>query len=269
MSNASRPHLLLVDDDELLLNALVRALRPTRRPVLVATTAENARSQLAGHEVGVIICEPRDTHLAAFLIEARERHPGIVRVLLTGYPDLSSVLTTVNTAHPFKLLTKPWIDAELVATVKLALKQYGINLQREQLMEDYAGIRANSESAHAFRMLSAMTHSVHPDMSAAAVHDLPVGALLLQNGTVALVNPAAQHLLPKLGLPGPALGIAVQDLPPMLATLVTAALAAPRRQRVRHQIPGNGRYDFFALEIAGGTLIAFAPEPQIGHRSQL
>lgn len=267
MSNAPRPHILLVDDDELLLNALVRALRPTRRPVLVATTADMARSLLSCHEIGVIVCEPRDARLAAFLIEMRERQPGIVRVLLTGYPDMTSVLTTVNAAHPFKLLTKPWLDAELVATVQLAVKQYAVNRQRDQLIDDYVGIRANSESAHAFRMLGAMTYSAHPDMNAAAIHDLPVGALLLQDGAVALVNPVAQRFLATLGLPGPAAGIAVRDLPPMLATLVTAALDAPRRQRVRHQVPGDGRYDFFALEIVGGTLIAFAPEPQAGHGS--
>jgi len=148
MTDMPRAHVLLVDDDELLLHAVVRALRPTQRSVLAASTAEAAGALLTNHEVGVIVGEPRDNRLATFLIEARESHPSVVRVILTGYPDMSSVLKTVNEANPFKLLTKPWIDDELVATVKLAFEQYALNRKRDQLIDEYAGIRARATASN-------------------------------------------------------------------------------------------------------------------------
>lgn len=264
MTDTAHPSVLLVDNDKLLLNSVVRVLRPTRRRVLAASTAEEAGALLTGYEVGVIVCELRDVRLAAFLIDARERHPNIVRVILTGYPDMTSVIKAVNEANPFKLLTKPWLDDELVATVKLAFEQYAVNRKRDRLIEEYGRIRANAECAHAFRVLDALMHSVHPDMNAEAVHDLPGGALLLRDGTVTLVNSATQRFLAVFGLPAPTAGIAVADLPAALAALVAAALAAPRRQRMSHRIPGGGRLDYFALEVAAGTLIVFAPAPQAG-----
>lgn len=264
MTDAPRPAVLLVDEDTSLLSGLVRLLRPTRRPVLVASSAEEAGARLGGGEVGVIVCEPRDARLAAFLIEARQRQPAIVRLILTGYPDIGSVVKAVNEAHPFKLLTKPWCDEELLATVKLAFEQYGVNRKRERLIDEYTGIRANTESAHAYHLLGALAHATHPDMNAEAIHDLPVGALLVKDGAVAQANPAARRFLQSLGLPAPPAGSAVADLPVVLAALVAGALAAPRRQRTSHRLAGERQLDYLVQDIAAGTLIAFAPTFQGG-----
>lgn len=258
MIDAARASLLLVDDDPLLLQALARLLRPLRRPVLEAANAAQAAELLTQHEIGVLICEPRDAALAAFLIEARERHPGVVRMILTGYPDLNGVLAAVNQSHPFKLLTKPWLNDELIATVKLAFAQYAVNRKRDLLIDEYSGIRSNAERSHAFHVLDALLHSLHSNMSAEAIHQLPVGALLLREGAVAIVNAAAQRFLCMLGLAIPSPGSALSGLPATLAT----ALTAPRRQRIQHRVAGQPRLDYFVLELAAGTLIAFAPEPR-------
>lgn len=263
MDNRSRPHVLLVDDDESLLHSLVRVLRPTRRPVLAAATAAEADALLRGHEVGVIICGPRDASLAAFLIEARERNPSVVRVVLTGYPDMDNMVKTINEANPFKLLIKPWDNEELVATVKLALEQYAVNLKRDRLIDDYATIRASAESSHASHVLDALM-SVPPDINIDAIGDLPVGVLLLKNGAVSQVNSAAQRFLAAVGLPAPVVGKVVGTLPASLFALIAAALAAQRRQRRSHSISGGGRLDYFVLDLPYGTLIAFAPAPKAG-----
>jgi hypothetical protein len=84
MSDIPRPYILLVDQYELLFNALLRVLRPTRCPVLTAFTAEKAGEPLAGCEVGVIVGEPHAPRLAAFRIEARKCHPSVVNMILTG-----------------------------------------------------------------------------------------------------------------------------------------------------------------------------------------
>ncbi len=265
MAEPSRPAVLLVDDDESLLHALVRVLNPTRRLVLVATTAEAAGELLLGHEVGVIVCGARDTRLVAFLVEARERNPSIVRVILTGYPDMDKVVNSINAVNPFKLLLKPWIDAELVATVKLAFAQYAVNRKRDHLIDDYASIRASAENSHASHVLDALM-AVHPDLSIDAICDLPVGALLLRGGIVLQVNAAAQRFFAARGFLASFVGKAVGVLPAALAALIAAALAVPRRQRRSHTFSGSGRIDYFVLDIPSGTLIAFAPAPKTGQQ---
>lgn len=259
MTDTSQHAVLLVDDDALLLKALSRVLRPTHHPIFSATGAAEAQDLLSQHEVGVILCEPRDQRLASFLIEAREHRPEVVRMILTGYPDLSSVLKAVNQAHPFKLLAKPWLDEELIASVNLALEQYAINRKRTQLITEYSGIRATAERSHAYNMLDAVLHSAHHEMSHAAILNLPVGALLLQDGAPTLINSTAQHLLAANGLAVPQ---AAGSLPEALPDGMAAALAAPRRQRSRQRIPGGPAIDYVALEIKAGTLLIFAPVPQ-------
>lgn len=261
MTDAPRPCVLLVDNDELLLNGLIRLLRPTRRRVLTASTAEAAGTLLADNEVGVIVCEPHDTRLAAFLVEARQHHPAIVRVILTGYARMTSVIKAVNEAQPFKLLTKPWFDEELLATIRLAFEQYAVNRKRDRLIAEYDGIRANTESVHAFHVLGALNHATPPEMNTEAINDLPVGALLVKDGAITLINPMARRLLGALGLPLPETGSTVAGLPAALATLVSTALAAARGQRQSHRSAADGRLDYFVQEIAAGTLIAFAPPP--------
>lgn len=262
MTDAARPCVLLVDYDQLLLNGLVRLLRPTRRRVLTASTAEAAGALLTGNEVGVIVCEPRDPELSTFLIEARQHHPAVVRIILTGYARMSSVITAVNEAHPFKLLTKPWLDDELRATIKLAFEQYAVNRKRDRLIEDYAGIRSNAERAHAFHVLGALLHSAHPAMTADAINDLPVGALLLKDDALVLLNPTAQRFFVARGCSVLVTGSAVTDLPEALAASLTTALAEPRGQRLSLRGPDDLRIDYFVQEINAGTLVAFAPTPQ-------
>lgn len=261
MTDAPRPSVLLVDDDQLLLNGIVRLLRQTRRSVLTASSAEAAGALLTGNEVGVIVCEPRAPQHAAFLIEAREHHPAVVRIILTGYAGMNSVIQAVNEAHPFKLLTKPWHDDELRATIKLAFEQYAVNCKRDRLIDDYRVIRSNAERAHAFHVLGALLHSAHLAMNADAINDMPVGALLLKDDAMVLLNPSAQRFLAARGLPIPAIGCAVADLPVALTALLSTALAAPRGQRLSLRAPDDLRLDYFVKAIDTGTLIAFAPAP--------
>ncbi|MDE2428693.1 MAG: response regulator [Burkholderiales bacterium] len=258
MTDTTLPAILLVDDDALLLRSLARVLRRTAHPILLADNPDQAGNAIQSQEVGVIMCEPRDIRLASFLIETRRHHPATVRIILSGYPDLISVLKAVNQAHPFQVLSKPWMDDELIDTINLAFEQYAINRKRDRLISEYNGIRSNAEYSHAFHALGALAHVVRRDMHVQAIQDLSVGAFLLVDGDVVIVNPAAQRFLTALNMMVPATGSAFCNMPPEFS----AALAAPRGQRIKQKLPGNGKFDYVALDIAAGTLIAFAPEPQ-------
>ncbi|MBI3730617.1 MAG: hypothetical protein HY254_20090 [Burkholderiales bacterium] len=260
MPEAQRPAILLIDDDADLLQALLRLLRPLQHPMLSARDAGEAQAIMAQHHVGVLICEPRDQRAAAFLIAAREKHPDVVRLILTGYPDLDSVLRAVNQAHPFKLLVKPWLNEELLATVSQALTQYVVNRERERLLKEYNGILSNAETAHAFRTLEALMHSIHKDMAIDAIDKLPMGACLLVNGVVSRFNRAAIRVLEELDQPQINVGTLAKELPAVLQE----AYGAVRKQRLQTRLADEQRLDYFVLDLSAGTLIAFATEPRLG-----
>lgn len=259
MTEAARPGILLVDDDENIVSALSRIVRRTRRPVHTATDAATAAALLGGHEIGVIVCEPHAPGLAAFLIDAREGCPNTVRVILTGYPDFSGVVRAVNEAHPFKVLTKPWLDDELLAVTELAFELYALNGRRDRLLDDYAAIRVEAERLHAARTLDALAEALLPGISPEAIDALPVGAILVHEAHVAQANPAAHDVLARYALAAPAPGTPLNELPVALALLLSSALATPHRQRDHYAFADGRRLDYVTAATAGGTLVLFAP----------
>ena len=118
-----RPTVLLVDDDPGILRALERALVPLGYRLLRAQGGAEALDLLAGTEADVVISDMRMPGMdGAELLEAvRERQPNAVRMILTGYADLKSAMTSINRAEIYRFLTKPWDNNDLMLTVRNAV----------------------------------------------------------------------------------------------------------------------------------------------------
>jgi EAL domain-containing protein (putative c-di-GMP-specific phosphodiesterase class I)/ActR/RegA family two-component response regulator len=101
--------LLLVDDEPKILHAMKRSLKHTDIRVLTTTSPFEGFNLLATHQVGVIICDQRMPEMTGteFLRRAKELFPTTVRIVLSGYIDLNSVIDAVNRGAIYKFLTKP------------------------------------------------------------------------------------------------------------------------------------------------------------------
>lgn len=75
-------------------------------------------------DVDVIVCDQRMPKMQGIeaLREIRMAHPRAMRILLTGYADLSAVLGSVNEGEVFRYINKPWDNNDLRQTVQLAAK---------------------------------------------------------------------------------------------------------------------------------------------------
>ena len=116
--------LLLVDDEENILRALTRALRREGYRILTATSAQDAFEILAKNDVQVIISDQRMPGISGteFLSKVKEMHPDTVRIVLSGYTDLSVVTDAINRGAIYKFLTKPWNDEDLRAQIREAFR---------------------------------------------------------------------------------------------------------------------------------------------------
>jgi len=119
-----KPTLLLVDDEENILNALTRMLRRDGYRILTATKAEDALDILGRNEVQVVISDQRMPGISGteLLSQVKEMHPETVRMVLSGYTDLSAVTSAINEGAIYKFLTKPWDDEELRLQVRDAFR---------------------------------------------------------------------------------------------------------------------------------------------------
>jgi DNA-binding NtrC family response regulator len=117
--------LLLLDDEQNVLHALVRLFRRDGYRILVATSAHEALELLAANDVQVVISDQRMPEITGteFLARARELHPQTVRMVLSGYADLETIKDAINRGAVWQFLSKPWDDDELKAIVRAAFAQ--------------------------------------------------------------------------------------------------------------------------------------------------
>ncbi|WP_367190446.1 HD domain-containing phosphohydrolase [Burkholderia sp. Ed8] len=129
------PSILLVDDEPNVLSALRRVLRPTGYDVLTADSGEAALAILASTEIDLIVSDMRMPHMsgAEFLARARALHPDTMRILLTGYAEIASVVQAVNEGGVYRYLNKPWDDHDLLLTIEQALEQRSLRREAARL----------------------------------------------------------------------------------------------------------------------------------------
>ncbi|NML59904.1 EAL domain-containing protein [Massilia sp. RP-1-19] len=107
--------LLLVDDEPNILSALKRLIRSAGYKVLTASSGIEGLDVLAQNEVDVIVSDQRMPGMTGvdFLRSVKQLYPDTVRIVLSGFTELTSVTDAVNEGAIYKFLTKPWDDVQL------------------------------------------------------------------------------------------------------------------------------------------------------------
>jgi EAL domain-containing protein (putative c-di-GMP-specific phosphodiesterase class I)/ActR/RegA family two-component response regulator len=118
--------LLVVDDDVNVLAALHRLFRRDNYRVLTAATPAEGFELLALYHVQVILCDQRMPVMSGieFLSKVKEMYPDTIRIILSGYTGVDTVLDSINRGAIYRFYTKPWNDNELRDNVRLAFRQY-------------------------------------------------------------------------------------------------------------------------------------------------
>ncbi|HEY8269809.1 MAG TPA: hybrid sensor histidine kinase/response regulator [Pseudobdellovibrionaceae bacterium] len=128
-------HLILCVDDELdNVDALERLFRK-HYTVLKATSGAQGLAILGENpDVALIISDQRMPNMTGveFLEKAQLSHPKALRILLTGYTDIESVIQSVNQGQIYRYLTKPWDSTDLLNTVDHAIQKYEVSKELEK-----------------------------------------------------------------------------------------------------------------------------------------
>ena len=67
----------------------------------------------------VVISDQRMPEMTGveFLRQVKDFAPQTVRILLTGYSDLASIVGSINEGEVFRFISKPWDNAEIQKTI--------------------------------------------------------------------------------------------------------------------------------------------------------
>jgi diguanylate cyclase (GGDEF)-like protein/PAS domain S-box-containing protein len=263
--------LLLLDDEENILNALVRLLRRDGYRILKTTSAHEALAMLATHSVGVIISDQRMPEMSGvdFLRRAKQLHPNSIRIVLSGYTDLNSVTEAINEGAVYKFLTKPWEDDLLRANISEAFQRYEMRRDLDRTVAELAS--ANQELSRAKQMLEkrvdektleALRNMDILKVSQEVLECLPVGVLGVdEDGMVVLANRTAQQVFGS-GLFGSWVS---ERLPAVLYDCIRKAFENGQCNIPGFQMPGGGIADCWCHSLgassqAKGVVLVFAPE---------
>jgi class 3 adenylate cyclase len=139
---------LIVDDEPRVLDSLEALLAMDYR-VLRADRPEEALGVLAREEVALIVSDQRMPGMAGtdLLASSREVSPETVRVLLTAFTDADALMESINAAHIYHFLLKPWDPKELTHTVRRGVERYALAREREQLVRDLEARNRELEAA--------------------------------------------------------------------------------------------------------------------------
>jgi response regulator RpfG family c-di-GMP phosphodiesterase len=129
--------ILFVDDEPSVLDGYKRVLHRE----FAVDTAEGGEQGLASIRnrgpYSVVISDMRMPGMngAQFLAQVRQNAPDTVRMLLTGYTDLTAAIDAVNEGNIFRFLTKPCEKDLLVKVITTGVEQYHLIRTERELLE--------------------------------------------------------------------------------------------------------------------------------------
>ncbi len=129
--------ILLVDDEENILTALLRLLRKENYRILTALSGEQGLKLLKETEVQLVVSDQRMPGMSGIeLLRAiRKESPDTIRIMLTGYSDLKVAEEAINKGEVYRFLTKPWNDEDLKAAIRQGLECYDLEEKNKELLE--------------------------------------------------------------------------------------------------------------------------------------
>ncbi len=127
--------LLFVDDEQNILSSLKRLFRSSGHRILTATGGQEGLAILERQHVDLVISDMRMPGMdgAQFLEKVATQWPDTVRILLTGYADISSTVAAINNGGIYKYISKPWDENDLKISVQRALEQKSLEQERRRL----------------------------------------------------------------------------------------------------------------------------------------
>jgi len=116
--------LLLIVDDEFRVLRSLNAVFRSGYQVRTTTDCQEALRILQAEQVNTIISDQRmpDMRGVDLLNQARKISPNTMRLLLTGYSDIPSILDAINQGEVYRYITKPWGQDEIKAVVADAME---------------------------------------------------------------------------------------------------------------------------------------------------
>lgn len=196
-------HLLFLDDEQHILNALKRVFLTEPYGIATTTEAPEAWRILEKEKIKVVVSDQRMPNVSGveFLKDVKTKYPHIVRILFTGYTDFATVEDAINLSEAYRFITKPWNTQELKAVIHQAMEHYDLVAENQKLFE--ATKTKNEELELLNKRLKAM-YEIQKEFTSTVSHELrtPLASIkmavdILLSGTPGQMTDDQKNILQK------------------------------------------------------------------------
>jgi len=135
--------ILYVDDEPENLVGFKAALRLDYQIFTALSVPDAIKCLNSNPEIRIIFCDQRMPGKTGvdFFEEIRITHPLPVRIMLTAYTDIESIIDAINKGNIFRYVKKPWTEADIIWAIDEANKFYMANsmlaVKNDELQKAY------------------------------------------------------------------------------------------------------------------------------------
>jgi two-component system, NtrC family, response regulator HupR/HoxA len=129
---------LFVDDEKMMLQTIRRGLIDEQYTCLFAESGEEALKLMHDQDVAVLVTDLKMPNMNGLelLDIVQDLFPDTTRIVLTGYYQVSTILSAINKGHIHRYLTKPWkMEEEFMPTIRQAIDFNHIVKERRELID--------------------------------------------------------------------------------------------------------------------------------------
>lgn len=136
MEDIIKPKILYVDDEE---NNLIVFKSSFRRhfDIYVSKSGAEGMKIIQENDIDVIITDQRMPGMTG--VEFLKQLPQdlmAIRMVLTGFSDVSAIIEAINSGKVYRYITKPWDKDELKVTIDNAIEALQLKKRNQQLIEE-------------------------------------------------------------------------------------------------------------------------------------
>ncbi len=135
-------NILYVDDEINNLNSFRAALRRNYN-VFTAESGEEGIDIISKNDIHVVVTDQRMPNMTG--VQFLQHLPGDqdnIRIILTGFSDIESIIEAINTGKVYRYITKPWDKEELKITIDNAVETVILRRNNKKLISE---LQANNE----------------------------------------------------------------------------------------------------------------------------
>jgi DNA-binding NtrC family response regulator len=118
---------LFVDNDEIALQSIERCLRDEPYHKVFAKSSKETLDILQQEKVHVIVTDILMPDIDGYelLKIVGKMYPNIVKIVLSGYTDIPTLLTEFDKGEIFRFVPKPWkLDKDFITVIRQAIDHY-------------------------------------------------------------------------------------------------------------------------------------------------